>query len=185
MTRPAAICTQRLKLAPLDAALAALQLDDLPGFFTALDVAPEAAWPPDLMDRAALEWTRDRLAERPEEAGWWQWVFIWPGAAGQPDRIVGAGGFKGPPDAGGAVEIGYSMILSFREQGLATEAVNGLLGWAWRHAQVRCVQAHTLTHLTASRRVLEKAGFSETGQFEDGGETVVRYALAREQAEAA
>jgi RimJ/RimL family protein N-acetyltransferase len=180
------IRTNRLKLVALNVALSKLQMTDRESFFEALCVRSEPVWPPELMDTSALQQVDERLRADPGEAGWLTWIFIWPGVAGQPGRLVGAGGFKGAPDAAGNVEIGYSMMLSFREQGLATEAVEGLLGWAESDSRVRRVIAHTRDHLTASRRVLEKTGFVETETFADEGEggQVVRYERPR-QAKAA
>lgn len=180
MQRHIEIRTKRLKLVALNVALSKLQMTDRESFFKALCVRSEPVWPPELMDAAALKHVDDRLQANPEEAGWLTWVFIWPGAGGQGDRLVGAGGFKGAPDASGTVEIGYSMMLSFREQGLATEAVEGMLDWADRDPRVNRIVAHTLPHLTASRRVLEKTGFAETDTFKDEGEgaMVVRYERA-------
>jgi [ribosomal protein S5]-alanine N-acetyltransferase len=174
----------RLKLVALDARLAGLQSRDPAAFFAALNVQSEASWPPDHMDRAAMEWTEDRLKTNPDDAGWYFWVFIWPDFVGGKDRLVGGGGFKGPPDENGSVEIGYSMLTSFREQGLATEAVRALVGWAFSTGQVREVIADTLPHLIASQRVLEKAGFAETGTREEDGVKIVRFALQPERAAA-
>ncbi|MEN0653877.1 MULTISPECIES: GNAT family N-acetyltransferase [Hyphobacterium] len=180
------IRTKRLKLVALNASLSRLQIEDRAAFFDALHVRHEAVWPPELMDGETLDWLNDRLSADPRQAGWLTWVFIWPGVAGQPDRLVGAGGFKGAPDDKGCVEVGYSMLLSFREQGLATEAVEGLLEWAESDPRVKRIIAHTLPHLTASQRVLEKTGFVETESFEDAseGETVVRYERPRRAAAA-
>jgi len=179
------IRTQRLRLVAMTANLARLQVEDRDAFFEALDVAPEASWPPELMDADAMAWLRSEIEADPDLAGWLFWVFIWPGAGGQPDRLVGGGGFKGGPDASGTVEIGYSMLLSFREQGLATEAVEGLLGWARRDSRVKRIRAETLPHLTASRRVLEKTGFTETGERTEDGIAIVVYERPADHAEAA
>lgn len=177
--------TTRLRLVALNASLSRLQIEDRAAFFDTLGVRHEPVWPPELMDGDSLRWVDERLSADPAEAGWLTWVFVWPGVAGQPDRLVGAGGFKGVPDASGTVEVGYSMLLSFREQGLATEAVEGLIGWAESDSRVRRIIAHTLDHLTASRRVLEKTGFVETQTFEDEqGRTVVRYERPRHAAAA-
>lgn len=179
------IRTQRLRLVAMTRELARLQTDDRAAFFRALGVAPEASWPPELMDAEAVDGLRARIEADPAQAGWLFWVFIWPGAGGQPDRLVGGGGFKGEPDANGQIEIGYSMLLSFREQGLATEAVEGLLSWARQDARVKRVKAATLPHLTASRRVLEKTGFEEVGERTEDGTTIVLYERAVARAEAA
>ncbi len=174
----------RLKLVALDARLAGLQTHDPAAFFAALNVQPEASWPPDLMDRTTLKWTEEQLKASPGDAGWYFWAFIWPDFVGYKDRLVGGGGFKGPPDEKGVVKTGYSMLHSFREQGLATEAVRSLIGWAFSTGQVREVIAETLPHLMASRRVLEKSGFVETGTREEDGVKIIRFGLQRKRAAA-
>lgn len=155
MPKPIEIASPRLRLVALNAELASLQLDDRLAFFRALGVDPEPSWPPELMDQVAMEWTRDQLAATPEATGWYGWIYISPVM----NRLLGTGGFKGAPDAQGAVEIGYSMLLSYREQGLATEGVVALLDWAYTHDEVKSVIAHTRDDRDASHRVLEKAGF--------------------------
>lgn len=102
---------------------------------------------------------RDALVAHPDHAGWYYWVFISPVML----RLLGSGGFMGAPDAEGRVEIGYSMLNSYREQGLATEAVNTLLHWAYEDGRVKQVVAHTPDDRDASHRVLEKAGFVQAG----------------------
>ncbi|WP_429911822.1 GNAT family N-acetyltransferase [Glycocaulis sp.] len=156
--------TPRLRLVALDADLARLQLDDRREFFRTLNVSPEASWPPELNNTESMTQIRDRLAANPQEAGWHGWVFIMRWADDAPGRLVGNGGFFGPPDKDGTVEIGYSMLPSFREQGLATEAVQGLAGWAFSQPGVTGIRAHTRASATASRRVLEKSGFVLTGE---------------------
>ena len=171
--------TPRLRLVALDAGLARLQIEDRPTFFAALDAQVEAAWPPVPGDEPKLDDMLRVLAEHPDQTGWRGWVFMMGWAPGQPDRAVGTGGFFGPPDDTGEIEIAYAMCPSFREQGLATEAVGGLLDWAFTDPRVRTVRAVTQAHLYASRRVLEKSGFSETENVGEG-EDAIRYDLARE-----
>lgn len=166
--------TARLRLVALDARLARLQVEDRAAFFDALGAEREAVWPPVAEDAEKLVEKRDILAVRPEEAGWRGWVFLMGWTPGGRDRAVGAGGFFGPPNREGEIEIGYAMAASFREQGLATEAVAGLLSWAFRDPRVLSVSAATLVHLAASRRVLEKTGFAEAEAGSDPGVVVYR-----------
>ncbi|GJL96514.1 MAG: hypothetical protein DHS20C06_03310 [Hyphobacterium sp.] len=171
----------RLKLVALDARLAGLQSRAPAAFFEALGVQSEAGWPPEPMDQRAMDLTESSLKNHPEQVGWQFWAFIWPEFNSGMDRLVGGGGFKGPPGDDGVVEIGYSMLTSFREQGLATEAVETLIDWAFSTGQVQEVIAETLPHLIASQRVLEKTGFVEVGQRDEDGLTIVRFALQRER----
>ena len=168
MTKPTELASPRLRLVALTPELAELQLSDRMGFFEALGVDPEPGWPPELVDEAAMRWTRDQLAAHPEHIGWYSWVYVSPVM----HRLLGSGGFKGAPDADGRVEIGYSMLTSYREQGLATEGVTALLDWAYSHDSVKQVIAHTRDDRDASHRVLEKAGFSKTGEFHDEAENI-------------
>lgn len=176
--------TDRLKLIALDARLAGLQSRAPAAFFEALNVQSEASWPPDFMESASMDAAEDLLKVHPEQVGWYFWAFVWPGFVGGMDRLVGGGGFKGPPNEQGQIEIGYSMLVSFREQGLATEAVNALVNWAFASGQVSEVVADTLPHLIASQRVLEKTGFVEVGTREENGLKIVRFVLHQEKAAA-
>ncbi len=111
----------------------------------------------------------DRLREDPHQVGWWSWYFVrWDEITGG-RTLIGDGGFKGPPAADGSVEIGYSVLARFRNQGYATEAVKALLMWAFEHAQVKRVVAEALAENQASMRVLDKAGFTAIGEGSEKG----------------
>ena len=71
---------------------------------------------------------------------------------------IGGAGFMGPPDPEGAIELGYGVAPEWRGHGLATEAVVGLLEFAWSQPEVKKVLAATDLTNAASARVLEKAG---------------------------
>jgi RimJ/RimL family protein N-acetyltransferase len=79
---------------------------------------------------------------------------------------IGGIGFFGPPDAEGAVEIGYGLVAAARARGFATEAVLAVVRLAGDHGAA-LVRADTTPANTASQRVLEKAGFSEVRRTED------------------
>ena len=75
------------------------------------------------------------------------------------------------------MEISYSVLSQFRNQGFASEAVTRLVLWAFGHQNVKEVTAETLPHLRQSIRVMEKNGFIHTGPGSEHG--VVRYAVQR------
>lgn len=176
--------TSRLRLVALDPELARLEARDKAAFFDTIGAQEESAWPPVALDAPDLAQRLEALSRRPHETGWGGWIILMGWAPGGLDRAVGVGGFFGAPDSKGCVEIGYAMLPSFREQGLATEAVSGLLSWALKDPRVRRVKAQTLSHLLASRRVLEKTGFelSDAATGEDG--ETVRYDFVRSEATA-
>lgn len=72
--------------------------------------------------------------------------------------VIGAAGFKGPPDDAGMVEIAYGIVPSDEGQGYATEAAAALVAFAVDHG-ARLLRAHTLPVANASTHVLLKNGF--------------------------
>ena len=82
-------------------------------------------------------------------------------------QLLGTCGFKGGPDESGAVEIGYEVLEAYRQQGLASEAAQGLIDFALGHDQIKLVRAHTLANENPSVSVLKKLGFAFIGLFND------------------
>jgi len=77
------------------------------------------------------------------------------------DRLaVGGIGFFGPPDADGAVEVGYGLVPAVRGRGFASAALTQAIAIATAHG-VRVVRADTDPANLPSSRVLERAGFRE------------------------
>jgi len=184
------ITAARLTLVAATAALVRAEMDDLPRFFRLLQVQPSPDWPPEDI-REALPFFREQLETRPELAGWCSWYWVSPrdplahrpacgparaGRTGDPGVLVGAGGFTGPP-VDGIMEIGYHVLASYRRRGYATEAVDALVSWAFRHAGAKAVTADTGVGNTPSRRLLEKLGFTLVGG--GAGPGSVRYLLQR------
>lgn len=92
--------------------------------------------------------------------------------------VVGTLGFYGPPDPADparTVEIGYGLVESARGQGLITDALR--LAVPAARASGATVTAHTAYENIASRRALERAGFTATG--ERNAENDLRYVRAR------
>ena len=177
---PKAIKTERLELVPCAPEIFRARVDDRDALSSFLGGArvPEA-WPPELYDQDAHDWTANYLAAHPDAAGWVLWYLVLrPEAAADGVRTaIGICGFKGEPLADGTVEIGYGVLAEFRRGGYASEAVRALIGRAFSHPQVTRVIAETYPELAASIRVMEKNGLRFIG---DGSEErVVRYELTR------
>jgi len=95
------------------------------------------------------------------------------------NTAVGTGGFKGPPDADGVVEIAYGIDETHRRRGYAKEVAAALVDYAVS-ARAGVIRAHTLADNVASVRVLESCGFERIGEVvdpEDG--PVLRWDLRR------
>ncbi|GAB2569732.1 GNAT family N-acetyltransferase [Spirosoma areae] len=110
-----------------------------------------------------FQYVYDKLKANPQDLDWWLYLFISP----EQQALAGVGGYKGPPDKQGMVEIGYSIYEDFQNQGLATETAQALIEQAFAHPEISLVQAHTLAEENASVRVLKKCGMTFTGEFDD------------------
>jgi RimJ/RimL family protein N-acetyltransferase len=109
----------------------------------------------------AIDFSIAKLNERPDEADWWMHFFL-----DQDGRLVGSGGFVGPP-ANGVAEIGYEIAPEFRGRGYATAAARAMVAKARANVAL-VVIAHTLTHQNPSTSVLKRLGFRFAGEVPDG-----------------
>lgn len=154
------VATDRLELIGGTLELVQAQLDNPAHFAHLLQARIPESWPPAFINTAVMKFTAAQLARGAAEAGWWCWYFVQRETPASNRALLGMGGFKGQPAPDGTVEVGYSILASFQNRGYATEAVEGLVYWAFAHPQVTRVIAETLPHLRPSIRVLEKAGFA-------------------------
>jgi len=166
--------TARLELIPATAPLVRAELGQADLFSKLLRAEIPANWPPELLVDA-LPFFLEQLEQHPDQTGWLSWYWVLRG--GPEPILVGSGGFKGCPKPDGTIEVGYSVLPQYQGYGYATEAVSGLLSWAFAHAEVSQVIAETLPDNERSVRVLEKLGFLCTGQ---GSEpNLTRFELTR------
>lgn len=101
---------------------------------------------------------------RPEEV-----IFLtfWLAVDKSSRMIVAELGFKGAPDYGGNIEIGYGTMPGMEGRGFMTEAVNGMLRWAGTRNDVQMMLAETARANLASIRVLEKNDFRQFAEKEN------------------
>jgi RimJ/RimL family protein N-acetyltransferase len=137
-----------------------------------LGAAVPATWPPELTADQQESWAQ-KLEGDPALAGWSAWYIVQV----SPPVLVGTIGLSGRPDGEGSVECGYAMVAKYSRRGYATEAMGGLIDWAFSHPEVRRIRAHTYPRLLASIRVLEKSGLSHVGPGEEPG--TLRFELRR------
>jgi [ribosomal protein S5]-alanine N-acetyltransferase len=170
------IVTGRLELIPATTELTRAALEGARSLGTILGTFVPATWPPDFLDPPSLRFTLDRLAEGPEQAGWWlHFVVLVGDAAGR--TLIGSAGYKGPPSEDGMIEVGYGIVRDYQRQGYASEAVRGLLAHGFALPAVRRVIAETLPELVPSIGVLRKCGFRLIGDGSEPG--VIRFELTR------
>lgn len=169
------LATARLDLVPATAERLRCELRSPSTLAEALGARVPSEWPPELYDRAAAQWWLAAY-ERGEAPGCWgQYYFVLRGPEGA--RVaVGVGGFRGAPREG-AVEVGYSVLAPWQRQGIASEAVGGLLSLAFATPCVARVVAETMPDRVASIAVLRRHGFAPVGEGSEPG--VLRFARER------
>lgn len=111
-------------------------------------------------------------------SGWEGYFFIHP----QERMLVGNGGFTGPPDETGTVEIGYEIATEYWNRGFATEVAQGMIKYAFAHAEVQLIIAHTLAEKNASNSVLQKVGMKFVAEINNPDEGKIwRWQISRDQ----
>jgi uroporphyrinogen-III synthase/RimJ/RimL family protein N-acetyltransferase len=158
---PQAILTERLVLIPSTEALLQSELTGGAAFAARLGVCLPEDWPPGEYDRDAILFFLEKLKEGgPAAVGWYGWYAVLKGSSGEPAALVGSGGYLGPPDEAGSVEIGYSICERWRGRGLAKALVRALVSNAFKLGAKKVV-AHTSEENPASIAVLRSCGFRQ------------------------
>ncbi len=171
------ITTERLELIACTLEIVQAEISDRSQFSALLDAQVPETWPPEFNDQETLSYTLQKLEAAPDQVGWWTWYFVLNNQVVNQRILIGLGGFKGQPTSDGTVEVGYSVLQEFQNLGYATEAVKGLVSWAFKHPEVQRVIAETLPELKPSQRVLEKCQFTNIGEGSEEG--VICFELSR------
>ncbi len=168
--------TTRLELIPMTADTCRWELGkDYRSLASWLDATVPPSWPPDLLDKDALEQFMAMISV-PGSPDFHSFYWIKKSDPESPGRIlIGSGGFFVPGD--GIPEIGYSVLESFQNRGYASEAVRGMLSWLFSETGAEHVQATTFPDFIPSIKVLTKTGFTRNGTGEQEGS--IRFELAR------
>lgn len=129
-----------------------------------LNAAVSTEWPSGEYDRDAMEFFL-RCFETGGDAaqGWYGWYAINIDSTEGARALVGAGGYFGPPDADGVVEIGYSILPEWQQRGYATEMVKMLVTHAFSFGNIDKIIAQTALENVASSKVLINSGFNCVG----------------------
>jgi [ribosomal protein S5]-alanine N-acetyltransferase len=169
--------TANLRLVPCELPHFEAMLNDPNKLEQMLGVAATDGW---LQMPESMKFGYEYLRKNPDALGWWTYLFIHV----TDKALIGVGGFAGLPDSSGMVEIGYAIAPAYRNRGLATEAAQGLVDYAFSQPQVGMVDAHTLSEINPSTRVLEKIGMKKIGTSHDPDEGEVwHWRLSREDYE--
>ena len=157
--------TGRLELVAATAELTRAAAESAPALAKALACELGKGWPPAGRAQWASKWSA--------LGGWGEWFIVQV----KPALLVGSIGLSGRPDGAGWVELDWAMLPAYERKGYATEAMGGLIDWAFSHAEVRRIRAHAPRHAAAAIRVLERNGLSHVGDGDEPG--ALRFELAR------
>lgn len=86
-----------------------------------------------------------------------------------------------PPDKCTDIEIGYRMLPTFWNKGLASEMAINLVKFGFEHHQLSFICGVTHPEHIASQRVLEKAGMEYLKNMEFHGEDVKYFQITAEE----
>lgn len=139
--------------------MAALLADDLAGAsreagveLTELFVNDQSKW--------LWNYRIKQIEDDPEAARW-----IVRAAVSEPEgNVIGHGGYHGPPDANGMVEVGYTVDPQYRRQGYAKAILTALIERAEAEPAVRTVRASISPTNAASLATIAGFGFLEAGE---------------------
>jgi len=163
----------RLRLIPLTTQQLQLHASDYLGLQKSLGLSPrlmkmEEEFQLEFDDALANYW----LPETAANVANYQWYTNWLIVEKETNSVAGGIGVAGMPNDNGETEIGYGIDEDFRGKGIATEAVECLSRWAFKHPAVAALTAQTPVRLPLSQRVLLKSGFTQVS--EDNGIIVWR-----------
>jgi RimJ/RimL family protein N-acetyltransferase len=161
MAGPFSIKTSRLELIAGNHEMAVAEMNNILSLSEILQAEFTYGWPPPDNNEKTMEWFFNQIYDNPHHRGWLIWYFIQ--IQNGKRYVIGNGGFTGPPNAQGEVECGYSILSPLHGNGFATEAIGGLVNWAFAHKQITRVLARTKPGNAASIKVLQNNGFVETG----------------------
>lgn len=146
--------TRRLQLVPFTVELMRATLAGKDALGTLLGIDIPSTWPGSDLAEAIPEFIAQLEREAREFA--WNWLIVHKREL----IIVGDVGFMGGP-RDGIVEIGYSIVPEYRNQGYATEAALYLIHWALQQREIRRITAQCLDNNVGSIKVLQKIGMRQ------------------------
>jgi RimJ/RimL family protein N-acetyltransferase len=155
------VTAQCVRLIPLtEAAFAALVVGDLEAAAAAAGVPLSGYF---VTDEELRGLWRQKAERRPPDERW----TVHAALAEPADLTVGHGGFHGPPDESGMVEIGYSVDPAYRGRGYAKAIVRELLRMAEGMPEVSRVRASISPYNAASLGTIAGFGFHLVGERDD------------------
>lgn len=156
------LMTARLMLFPFELPHIQMYLEGRDFFQRFFPFRIPDSWPWKEMDEI-VPWLKDQLLRNPSFSCWFTWLI----AHLQDRLLIGDIGFGGPPDPGGTLELGYSIVPEYRNLGYGSEAASALIYWAFSQPQVSAVNADTWPSSLASIHLLQGLGMKRISETKD------------------
>lgn len=166
------IISKRLRLMPFTAESVKADMEKLNDFKNYLGAIIPKNWPPETL-KDAMPFFQKHLESHPEHIGWLGHYVVLR-EENTFNFLIGSGGFTGPPTDEGVIEIGYSILPQFQNNGFASETVDYLIKWAFQQHNVKVIIATSHNDNIFSIKILEKHGFKLIGE---GKEVTNNYCL--------
>ena len=129
------LITKRLKLIPFSLNLVQTILENKVALSDLIGVKVHTEWPQRDFEEI-LPLLYELFRQDPSLS---DWVTILIHTAD--NTIIGDAGFKDKPNHAREIEIGYSVIPAYRQQGYAYEAAKALVKWAFKQDSVKLIKA--------------------------------------------
>ncbi|MTI48406.1 GNAT family N-acetyltransferase [Sporosalibacterium faouarense] len=149
--------TKRLKIIPLDLRQLKISLNDRASLAKEISIGICSNKLDEIMKRV-YKVSIKRIKEDPNNYLFYtNWIIV----DKEKNHEVGSMGIKGIPNEKEEIEIGYGIEEEFQGNGYMTEALQGLVNWAFGQTKhkIKFVIACTVDYNKASQNVLIKNGF--------------------------
>jgi len=104
-----------------------------------------------------------------------EWFTNWEIILKEENVAVGGIGFAGLPSEAGTTMTGYGLDVRYHGRGIASEALQSIIPWAFKNENLKAIIADTQLLNFPSQRVLQKNCFLEVSR----DETLIHWQLLR------
>lgn len=104
-----------------------------------------------------------------------EWFTSWEIILKEENVAVGGIGFAGLPNENGQSMTGYGLDIRYHKRGIASEALQAIIPWAFKNENLKTIIADTPLLNFPSQKVLQKNCFRESSR----DETLIHWALSR------
>ena len=119
-------------------------------------------------DEAFTEISQAREQIEAWASGFDEWRSIrWGIAQRGTDKVIGTCGYYGFHGWHRRGSLGYELVRSYWRQGIMTEALDAIIGFAFRKVGLNRIQAVVMPGNEGSEKLLEKLGFRREGVLRD------------------